>query len=118
MPDPTDDSTTIARARDGARAFFVVACLLLCVVIGTVAYGHVQRGGDDTPLNPAIRINVNTADAPTLQLLPGIGPVLAERVLADRAARGPYRDTDDLQRVKGIADRLASRMAPHVRFRD
>jgi len=102
--------------RDTTRAFYVITVLLLLVMLAAIAAEYYRYGSSDTPLDPAIRININAADSPTLQLLPGIGPVLAERILADRATRGPYRDLDDLQRVKGIAYKLAERMKPHVRF--
>src|SRR5690606_22110014 len=39
---------------------------------------------------PDMRINVNTAAAAELQLLPGIGERLAERIVAERDARGPF----------------------------
>lgn len=48
------------------------------------------------------KINVNTADARALESLPGIGPVLAARIVADRTARGPFRRPEDLTRVSGI----------------
>jgi competence protein ComEA len=37
-----------------------------------------------------------------LLCLPGIGPALAERLVAERAAHGPFRDIADLARVKGL----------------
>ena len=47
-------------------------------------------------------VNLNTADAPTLDRLPGVGEVLAERIVADREAHGPFGSVDDLERVSGI----------------
>jgi competence protein ComEA len=48
------------------------------------------------------KVNVNTADAPELTRLPGIGDVLAARIVAYRSAHGPFRTLDDLVAVKGI----------------
>lgn len=62
------------------------------------------------------RLDVNTAPAESLATLPGIGPVLAARIVADRAAHGPFAGLADLQRVRGIGPRLASRLAPRLRF--
>lgn len=50
-------------------------------------------------------VNINTADARTLETLPGIGPALAARIVADREARGPYARPEDLKRVTGIGDK-------------
>jgi competence protein ComEA len=43
-------------------------------------------------------INVNTASQAELEALPGIGPVIARRIIEGR----PYRSVDDLEGVKGI----------------
>ncbi len=61
------------------------------------------------------RINVNTAPASDLQLLPGVGPTLADRIIAERAARS-FTDAADLRRVSGIGEKLPDRIAPHVKF--
>ncbi len=61
-------------------------------------------------------IQVNTASAAELELLPRIGPVMAQRIIEDRAANGPYRDADDLQRVRGIGPKTAEKHKPLVGF--
>lgn len=58
----------------------------------------------------ASRVDVNTASRAELRLLPGIGPALAGRIVADRDRRGPFRGVDDLQRVKGIGPRTVARL--------
>jgi competence protein ComEA len=47
-------------------------------------------------------VNLNTATAAELDALPGIGPAYAERIIAYRAAHGPFRHTADLMQVQGI----------------
>ena len=70
-----------------------------------------------TPEAPfAVRIRVNAATPAELELLPGVGPVIAGRIADNRAANGPFRNLRDLQRVKGIGPKTAERLAPHVRF--
>lgn len=59
-------------------------------------------------------INVNTADAETLQRLPGIGAVLAERIVAEREANGPFADAADLTRVSGIGEKTVQAIAPYI----
>ena len=51
------------------------------------------------------RININTADAATLQTLNGIGEATAKKIVADREANGPYKTIEDLKRVSGIGDK-------------
>jgi competence protein ComEA len=65
---------------------------------------------------PAGPIDVDVADATALDALPGIGPSLAGRIVAERAANGPFGSLDGLQRVRGIGPALAGRLAPHVTF--
>jgi competence protein ComEA len=41
-----------------------------------------------------------------------VGEVLAQRILDDRAERGPYRSVDDLRRVKGIGEKTLEKLRP------
>jgi competence protein ComEA len=54
-------------------------------------------------------VHVNHADASQLEALPGVGPVLAERIVAHREASGPFAAVEDLLGVPGIGEaKLAS----------
>jgi len=70
----------------------------------------------DTPLRGSIRlrINLNTATAAELDLLPRIGPALAGRIIEDRQRNGPYRSIDDLDRVPGIGPKTIAKLVPFV----
>lgn len=65
---------------------------------------------------PAARISVNRAEAAELVALPGIGPVLAQRILEDRARHGPYLLAKDLRRVKGVTSKTIERIQGLIRF--
>lgn len=56
------------------------------------------------------RIDLNAAGLAELDLLPGIGPALASRIIADRDENGPYDSIDDLQRVKGIGPKTVEKI--------
>ncbi len=47
-------------------------------------------------------LNLNSATAPQLELLPGIGPTLAQSIVSYREAHGLFRSLDDLLDVPGI----------------
>ncbi len=61
-------------------------------------------------------LNLNTADAETLQALPGIGPALAERIVAYRQEHGPFLTAEDLLQVPGVGPKRWERIrhAIHV----
>lgn len=56
-------------------------------------------------------ININTADAAGLEELPGVGPVLAQRIISDREKNGPFASIDDLDRVSGVGPAILESLA-------
>lgn len=56
----------------------------------------------DSAVTVEQRININTASAALLDSLPGIGPVLAQRIVDYRTENGPYTKTTDISKVEGI----------------
>jgi competence ComEA-like helix-hairpin-helix protein len=61
------------------------------------------------------QLDLNTAGLEALQGLPGIGAVLAQRILDWREAQGPFRGVEDLARVPGIGAKRFERLRPLVR---
>jgi competence ComEA-like helix-hairpin-helix protein len=61
-----------------------------------------------------VALDLNRATAAALDALPGIGPVLAGRIVAHRERLGPYRRPEDLLEVPGIGPRLLERLRPLV----
>lgn len=62
-------------------------------------------------------IDINRATAEELQQLPGIGPVLAGRIIAHRDRHGPFRSVEDLLAVTGIGPKLLEQLHPYVLVR-
>ncbi|WP_260439902.1 ComEA family DNA-binding protein [Humibacillus xanthopallidus] len=59
-------------------------------------------------------VSLNTADLAALDSLPGVGPVLAQRILDWRAEHGRFTSVDELGEVSGIGDTLLARLRPRV----
>jgi competence ComEA-like helix-hairpin-helix protein len=60
-------------------------------------------------------VDLNRASAQELRTLPGIGPALAARIVAWRAAHGSFRSAGELEKVPGIGSKTATRLRPLVR---
>lgn len=59
-------------------------------------------------------VNINQAGVEQLQLLPRIGPAMAERIIEFREAHGPFGSIDELVAVKGIGESSLARLKPFV----
>ncbi|MBR2216577.1 MAG: ComEA family DNA-binding protein [Selenomonadaceae bacterium] len=62
----------------------------------------------DSPATPtngaASKVSINTADAKTLETLPGIGPAMAKRIMDFRAEEGAFTALEDLKKIRGIGE--------------
>jgi len=64
---------------------------------------------------PVVLVDLNTADAAALDTLPGVGPVLSQRILDWRTQHGRFSSVDELGEVSGIGDKLLAQIGPKVR---
>lgn len=69
-------------------------------------------GGEATP--GAGPVHLNRADAAELVGLPGVGPVLAARIVAHRDRHGPFQTVEDLLDVPGIGEAKLAALRDHV----
>jgi competence protein ComEA len=74
--------------------------------------GSGQAGGG-TP-TPSAPLDLNTATETQLEALPGIGPSLAQAIVAERDREGGFHSVDDLRRVRGIGDVRFAQLRPLV----
>lgn len=65
-------------------------------------------------LTLGLTLDLNHATAADLDGLPGIGPVLAQRIIDYRQAHGPFQKIDDLEQVSGIGPKKLEKLKPHV----
>jgi competence protein ComEA len=63
------------------------------------------------------KMDLNRADAAALEIIPGIGPSLAKRIIADRSSRGPFERIEDLERVRGIGPRTVEKIRAWAEIR-
>ena len=94
-------------------AFF---CLLLGVFLGrntNKAYIQIEdkqavqtQATVSQTSAPSPQININTATAQQLQLLPGIGETLARRIIDYRETNGDFKSTEELMNVTGIGEKI------------
>jgi competence protein ComEA len=105
------DSAPREKRLSAPRVAGVAMVLALC---GWTAWLAIERPAHDTPIEAVDKaarlIDVNRASAAELDLLPRIGPTLAQRIIATRESEGSFASLDDLQRVKGIGPRTVERL--------
>ena len=76
--------------------------------------GAGSSGQGSTGATPGALVNLNTADATALDSLPGVGPVLAQRILDWRTAHGRFSTVNELGEVSGIGDKFLAQISPKV----
>ena len=60
------------------------------------------------------RLDLNTAAEEELEARPGIGPALAERIVAYRTENGPYLSVEELLLVRGIGEKILQKLEAYV----
>ena len=101
---------------------------------------HIPRGGEDATLTqdstgaasgdsyrqdrgasttrkghaPTRPISLNKASKNELLELPGVGPAMADRIIADRREHGPFKHVEDLKRVKGIGSKKFEKLRKYL----
>jgi competence protein ComEA len=76
---------------------------------GTVPAGGAAAAG--APSGAGGPVDLNTAGVAELDSLPGIGPVLAQRIVDHRSRQGPFRSVEELDDVPGIGPSTAAELA-------
>ena len=106
---PSTRSTLLVRYRMGNRSSFPACRKLpapgrLFQLIPVPSGGAFAHG----------KVDINTAAVDQLQQLNGVGPALAQRIIADRQANGPFKTVEDLKRVSGIGDKKFASLADSI----
>jgi competence protein ComEA len=83
---------------------------------GSTGGGGAPGGASSGGSGGSVQVSLNSGDVTALDSLPGVGPVLAQRILDWRAAHGHFSSIDELDEVSGIGDKLMAEIRPHVRL--
>jgi competence protein ComEA len=83
------------------------------ILVGTPAVPGVAAAAPVTPGTGPL-VDLNTADAATLETLPDVGPVTAEAIIAWRTEHGGFTAVEELLEVDGIGEATLETLAPHV----
>lgn len=102
--DGKDKLTKTEKILLGLTAVFL--CLLLALYLreGPTPVSTEREAAPEDVAPAAEPLDLNTAGAEELAELPGIGPVLAERILAYRTEHGPFASREELLEVEGIGE--------------
>jgi len=83
-------------------------------VAGAQVQGGATGNGSGSSGPGAGPVNLNTADLDALDSLPGVGPVLAQRIVDWRNEHGRFTSVEELGEVSGIGDKMLSQLRPRV----
>jgi DNA uptake protein ComE-like DNA-binding protein len=102
------EENTRPRALPQANTFHRIVAPLPSRSTPTVASVEPQRSDVKGTIDLG-QIDINKATEKELKMIPGIGPVMAGRIIAAR----PFRSADDLQKVNGIGDKKYAKIRPY-----
>jgi competence ComEA-like helix-hairpin-helix protein len=117
-PEPPSWPKLVLRRSDQAVAA-VVLSISLALLAGHWGYQHWGHGrlieiDRAQPISIAFQIDINEADWPEFCLLPGVGEVLAKRIVQHRLEQGPFEDLNALRQVRGIGPKTFDGMQPYL----
>lgn len=110
VPPPAPADAPVPRRTQAAA---LVLTLSITALVGWRWWSD-HHGTRPTELNrdPTHRIDLNRASRVDLMRVPGIGPKLADRIVAERDARGRFTGVDDLRGVHGVGPATVDRLRP------
>jgi competence protein ComEA len=114
-PLPSPVVTAWPRSAQLTTAFLLGVCATLLTVQAWSSLRWSSRPADlERGAVLTYRIDLNHAERAELLQLPGVGPVLVERIEEHRRQHGNFRSVDDLMQVQGIGPATLARVRPWV----
>ena len=99
-----------------APGTWLVITVIAMATLGAtwLRWQRVPRAADAIFPLPDMRLDLNAASVAELTVLPGIGPRIAERIVTERLAAGPFATVEGLTRVRGVGPATVDRIRPYV----
>ncbi|MGQ9464661.1 MAG: ComEA family DNA-binding protein [bacterium] len=97
----------------------LIVLISILIAINIVKYINQQKNYKTYELiieESMKQISINNADTNDFKALPGIGPVLARRIIEYREKNGGFKTISDLRKVKGIGENLFKRIEPFIKL--
>ena len=110
------ENTILARYEPRAKEINVV--VQDTITKDTTVSSTKLKDYDRQPKGSAARVNINTADAKTLESLPGIGPAYAMRIVEYRSKNGLFTSYDELLKIKGIGKKRLEKLLPFIQLKE
>jgi len=107
-----------ATAQQPRKPTGIAAVVVVGVLLGLLVWFALQRTQThaiDHRLQSGYLINLNTADADELSLLPGVGPTAAQRIVTYREEHGPFAEVEQLVAVYRVGQGSVEKLRPYVR---
>ena len=93
------------------RSLVVLACALLWIATPAL---QAQRAAKPPATAPAEIVNLNSATAAQLSVLPGIGLKTAELIVQFRQKNGPFKKIEEIMNVRGIGEKSFLRIKDRI----
>jgi competence protein ComEA len=109
----TEEKTTNQKGEQTMRKSHLI--VLSVILIATISSAAMAADSAPVAASPITGIvNLNTADAAQLAMLPRVGAKAAQRILDYRKEHGSFKKTSDLMQVKGFGEKSFERLAAYV----
>src|SRR5688572_4102236 len=105
QPQPTHEERSKTQMR---KSLHILALTLVLLSVSAAAMAAEPSSA------PTGVVNINSADAAQLSLLPRVGEKVAQRIIEYRTEHGPFKKTTDLMQVKGIGAKTFEGLSPYV----
>src|SRR6267143_829615 len=90
---------------------FPIRLLSSFLFVGLIFAASVDAGRKKPPAKP---VNLNTATSEELQLVPGVGPATADKILQMRKSCGAFKSVDDLLAIRGLGAKRLEKMRKYL----